>query len=150
MLASVYIECSAMYRRTGPQALRPVGEAEFAAGMAAMSESGHFGPTRICAAFVGAAVCTLGEGVDEVLDALAVASGGRLRGIRGAVVWDADPSWIRAAPCAPQGLLGDVRFPARAWRDWRRAASSTTRSSTTRNWASSADWRTHSRTCRSS
>ena len=55
VLATVYVECSAMYRKSGPEALRTVGEAEFVAGMAAMSESGHFGPTRICAGFVGAA-----------------------------------------------------------------------------------------------
>jgi L-fuconolactonase len=51
VLATVYVECGAMYRRRGPEAFRPVGEAEFAAGMAAMSDSGLFGPTRICAGF---------------------------------------------------------------------------------------------------
>lgn len=113
VLASVYVECSAMHRRSGPESLRCVGEAEFMAGMAAMSESGHFGPTRICAAFVGAADFTLGAAVDEVLDALAVASGGRLRGIRGAVIWDADPSVNTGSrPFAPQGRLLDPRFSA--------------------------------------
>ena len=113
VLASVYVECSAMYRRSGPNALRPVGEAEFVAGMAAMSESGQFGPTRICAAFVGAADFSLGEAVDEVLDALATASGGRLRGIRGAVIWDADSAVNTGSrPFAPQGLLHDSRFRA--------------------------------------
>lgn len=113
VLASVYVECSAMLRRSGPVALRPVGEAEFVAGMAAMSESGHFGPTRICAAFVGAADFTLGDAVDEVLEALCVASGGRLRGIRGAAIWDADPSVNTGSrPFAPQGLLQDARYRA--------------------------------------
>ena len=113
VLASVYVECGAMYRKSGPPALRPVGEAEFVAGMAAMSDSGLFGPTQVCATFVGAADLTLGSAVDEVLDALALASGGRLRGIRGAAAWDADPSINPGGrPNAPQGLLLDGRFRA--------------------------------------
>lgn len=113
VLATVYVECSAMYRRSGPPALRPVGEAEFVAGMAAMSESGQFGPARICAGFVGAADLTLGSAVDPVLDALAVASGGRFRGIRGTAPWDADPSINTGVrPYAPRGLLLDPAFRA--------------------------------------
>ena len=111
IIASVYIECSAMYRQTGPQALRCVGEVEFAAGMAAMSESGLYGPTRVCAAIVGAADFTLGAAVDEVLVAHQAASGGRLRGIRGAANWDADPSVNTGTrPFAPQGLLASAKF----------------------------------------
>ena len=113
VLASVYVECSAMYRRSGPEALQCVGEAEFMAGMAAMSDSGLYGPTRMCAAFVGAADFMLGAAVDEVFDALAVASGGRLRGIRGAVIWDADPSVNTGSrPFTPQGRLLDPQFRA--------------------------------------
>jgi predicted TIM-barrel fold metal-dependent hydrolase len=117
VLATVYVECSSMYRASGPEPLRPVGEAEFVAGMAAMSDSGLFGPTRVCAAFVGAADFRLGEAVDEVLDALAMASGGRLKGIRGSANWDADPvvrtrsgAFLRGF--APPGLLLDSRFRA--------------------------------------
>ena len=113
VIATVYVECGSMVRRGGPSALRPVGEAEFVAGTAAMSDSGDFGPTQICAAFVGAADLTLGSAVDEVLDALARASGGRLRGIRGAAAWDADTS-INAGgrPHAPPGLLLEAKFRA--------------------------------------
>ena len=111
VLSTVFVECSAMYRKHGPEALRPVGEAEFVAGMAAMSESGLFGPTRICAAFVGTADFTLGDAVDEVLDALGRASGGRLRGIRCAANWDVDPSVNTGSrPFRPKGLLLDERF----------------------------------------
>ncbi len=38
--ATVYVEVGSMYRRTGPQELRSVGEVEFANGMAAMAASG--------------------------------------------------------------------------------------------------------------
>jgi L-fuconolactonase len=113
VLATVYVECSAMYRQSGPEALRSVGEAEFVAGQAAMSDSGVYGPTRICAAFVGAADITLGDALDPVLDALATASGGRLRGLRGTASWDADLSINTGVrPYAPQGLLSNSAFRA--------------------------------------
>lgn len=113
VVATVFVETSAMYRRSGPEKFRSVGEAEFVAGMAAMSESGLFGPTKICAAFVGAADLRLGPAVDEVLDALSVASGGRLCGIRGAANWDPNPQINTGTrPFAPQGLLLDARFRA--------------------------------------
>ncbi|MDM0022242.1 amidohydrolase family protein [Variovorax saccharolyticus] len=111
--ATVYVECSVMLRREGPAAFRSVGEAEFAAGMAAMSDSGIFGPTRVAAAFIGAVDLTLGGEVDEVLDALHAASGGRLRGVRGAANWDADEGVNSGTrPMAPRGLLLDDRFRA--------------------------------------
>lgn len=111
VVATVYVECSVMHRQHGPQRLRSVGEAEFVAGMAAMSDSGVFGDARICAAFVGAADLTLGDEVDEVLDALDAASGGRLRGIRGSANWDADTSVNSGTrPMGPKGLLSDERF----------------------------------------
>jgi L-fuconolactonase len=111
--ATVYVECDSMYRRTGPAAMQTVGEAEFVAGMAAMSDSGSFGPARVCAAYVGAADLTLGHGVDEVLDQLVLASGGRLRGIRGSAAWDADPAInIGGRPHAKQSLLLDAEFQA--------------------------------------
>lgn len=113
VVSTVYAECSVMHRKDGPVSLRTVGEAEFVAGMAAMSDSRMFGPTRICAGYIGAADLTLGDAVDEVLDALDVASGGRLRGIRGAANWDADASVNSGTrPLAPRGLLLDARFRA--------------------------------------
>ena len=40
VVSTVFIECGAMYRAEGPQALRTVGETEFVNGIAAMSASG--------------------------------------------------------------------------------------------------------------
>jgi L-fuconolactonase len=108
IVASVYVECDSMHRAQGPEAMRPVGEVEFAAGMAAMSDSGLYGPTRICAAIVGAADLRLGAAVDEVLEAMTVAGGGRFRGVRNAANWDADASVNTGTrPFAPPGLLLD-------------------------------------------
>src|SRR6202030_3532108 len=53
IVATVYVEARSMYRATGPEALRPVGEVEFANGAAAMSASGGYGPAAICAGVVG-------------------------------------------------------------------------------------------------
>jgi predicted TIM-barrel fold metal-dependent hydrolase len=113
VMATVYVEGGAMLRRDGPADLRSVGEAEFVAGMAAMSASGQYGTTRLCAGFVGAADLMLGEALDGVLDALDAASGGRLRGVRGSTIWDAEPSVNSGTrPFGPPGLLRDPRFQA--------------------------------------
>src|SRR5262249_10099194 len=63
LVASVFMECRSMYRSTGPAAMRPVGETEFVAGQAAMSDSGLYGPMRVAAGIVGFADLTLGDRV---------------------------------------------------------------------------------------
>src|SRR5690348_5196524 len=52
IVATVYMEARSMYRDKGPEELRPVGETEFANGVAAMCSSGVFGKTRACAGIV--------------------------------------------------------------------------------------------------
>jgi len=82
VVGSVFLQCHAMYRGTGPEAMRPVGEIEFANGVAAMSASGGYGKPRVCAGIVGHADLTLGARVREVLEAMIGLGGGRFRGIR--------------------------------------------------------------------
>ena len=89
--STVFVQCHAMYRATGPEAMKPVGEVEFVAGIAAMSESGEYGPARIARGIVGYADLTLGERVAPVLEALERAGGGRFRGVRHSGAYDADP-----------------------------------------------------------
>ncbi len=91
VVATVFLQCHAMYRASGPEELRPVGETEFVAGIAAMSASGAYGPTRVVAGIVGYADLTLGERVEPVLDAQIRAGGGRFRGVRHSGNWDSDP-----------------------------------------------------------
>jgi L-fuconolactonase len=55
--ATVYMECGAMYRADGSEALRCVGEAEFVNGIAAMTASGLYGDVRACAGIVSSADC---------------------------------------------------------------------------------------------
>src|SRR3990172_7979660 len=49
IIATVYVESGSMYRADGPTAMQPVGEVEFANGIAAMSASGRYGASRLCA-----------------------------------------------------------------------------------------------------
>lgn len=95
--ATVHVQARGMYRVSGPEEMRPIGETEFANGVAAMCESGIYGDVRVCAGIVGYADLMLGEAVRPVLEAHIRAGGGnrpgegRFRGIRHTAVWDPDP-----------------------------------------------------------
>ena len=91
VVATVFEECRSMYRAHGPEEMKPVGEVEFVAGVAAMSASGRYGSTKVGAGIVGFAELTLGDRVAAVLEAEIAAGGGRFRGVRHSAAWDADP-----------------------------------------------------------
>jgi predicted TIM-barrel fold metal-dependent hydrolase len=110
IVATVYVEARSMYRATGPEALRPVGEVEFANGVAAMSASGGYGPAAICAGIVGHANLLLGEAARAVLEAEIAAGQGRFRGIRHSSAFDADPDVGHIYTTRPKGLLLDPTF----------------------------------------
>ena len=59
-----------MYRGNGPVEMRPVGEVEFVAGIAAMSASGRYGPIKVAQGIVGFADLALGDRIEPVLEAL--------------------------------------------------------------------------------
>src|SRR3977135_3981323 len=90
IIATVYVDCRSMYRAHGPEAFRPVGEGEFANGVAAMSASGGYGPAAICAGIVSHVNLLLGEAARPVLEAEIAGGNGRFRGIRHSSAWDAD------------------------------------------------------------
>src|SRR6185503_8886504 len=90
ILATVFVQCRAMYRAGGPVEMQPVGETEFVNGVAAMSASGGYGQTKVCAGIVGHADLSLGSRAEPVLTALMRAGGDRFRGIRHITAWDAD------------------------------------------------------------
>ena len=62
IIATVYVDCRSMYRANGPEAFRPVGEVEFANGVAAMSASGGYGKAQINAGIVSHVNLLLGDG----------------------------------------------------------------------------------------
>jgi predicted TIM-barrel fold metal-dependent hydrolase len=110
IIATVYVEARSMYRAGGPDALRPVGEVEFANGAAAMSASGGYAPAAICAGIVGHVNLLLGEGARAVLEAEIAAGNGRFRGIRHSSAWDADANVAGMYAMRPKGLLLDPTF----------------------------------------
>src|SRR5450432_867413 len=110
IIATVYVDCRSMYRAHGPEAFRPVGEVEFANGVAAMSASGGYGPAAICAGIVSHVNLLLGDDARGVLEAEIAAGGGRFRGIRHSSPWDADPHVAGMYATRPKGLLLDATF----------------------------------------
>ena len=101
IVATMFLECRSMYRAAGPPEMRPVGETEFVAGLAAMSDSGGYGSTRVAAGIVGYADLTLGDRVEPVLEAHIRAGGGRFRGVR------------HSAGCDPSDTIGNSRADMR-------------------------------------
>lgn len=105
--ASVYIQCRTGYRTDGPEALRPVGEVETVLDWTN-------GQERFPAGIVAMADLQLGSGVRPVLEALAEAGQGRVKGIRNTTAWHADPA-VRSNPNPPpDGLLRSDAFLAGA------------------------------------
>jgi predicted TIM-barrel fold metal-dependent hydrolase len=110
IVATVYVDCRSMYRAKGEEAFRPVGEVEFANGIAAMSASGGYGSAAICAGIVSHVNLLLGESARPVLEAEIAAGGGRFRGIRHSSPWDADADVAGIYAMRPKGLLLDSVF----------------------------------------
>src|SRR5437764_15029763 len=109
--ATVYLEWLSMYRGDGPVAMRPVGEVEFANGVAAIAASETYGKTKVCAGIVAYADLMLGAQVEEVLEAMILAGGGRFRGIRYISASHPDEAARGSSINRPSGLLltGKVR-----------------------------------------
>jgi predicted TIM-barrel fold metal-dependent hydrolase len=111
--ATVYAEVGSMYRRSGPNELRSVGEVEFANGVAAMAASGVFTDIAVCAGIIGSVDLRIGDAAREVLEAHIQAGGGRYRGIRAShVVHDANPTVLGSAFNGVPHLLLDRNFRA--------------------------------------
>jgi predicted TIM-barrel fold metal-dependent hydrolase len=110
ILATVFVQARAMNRADGPEEMRPVGETEFVNGIAAMTASGIYGKLRACAGIVSHADLALGSRVEKVLEAHERAGGGRFRGIRHIVAYDADPQVRNPAFSSPPGMMADTKF----------------------------------------
>jgi L-fuconolactonase len=110
IVGTVFMECGAFYRAGASDPLKVVGEVEYVTGVAAQSASGLYGDLRLCAGIVGHANMTLGDGLAEVLDALAAAGRERFMGIRHTAAWDADPDVLGGRINRPRGLYLDSTF----------------------------------------
>jgi hypothetical protein len=140
IVATVFEECRSMYRANGPVEMRPVGEVEFVAGIAAMSASGGYGPIKVAQGIVGFADLALGDRVQPVLEALirAGAAGFRASAIRSATM-----------PTRPSATAGPTRRPistpgpksAPGWRGSPRTGWRSMPGATIRNLPMSSRWR---------
>lgn len=97
---TVFAECGTMYRTDGPVALRSLGETEYVRRLAQENAKSHR------AGFVAAAgiivKANLRADATRLLEQHEQAAGGRLRGIRNSIAWDA------YAPLAAMGLNKDL------------------------------------------
>ncbi len=109
IVQTVFAQCGAFYRADGPSEMRAVGETEFVHGIAAMSRSGLYGPTRLCTGIFSAADLRLGAGVQAVLEAHLQASE-NFRGIRTAF-----PSDLNAEFLTGFGLLEHYNLSYDNW-----------------------------------
>ncbi len=107
VVQTVFIDCGANYRTDGPTQLRPVGETEYIAGRADLSDDSS---QASIAAIVSHADLLLGAAVEEVLAAHEEASGGRFRGIRHAGARIDDPAVPVSRTQPPVGMYADERF----------------------------------------
>ena len=80
---TVFAQCGAFYKQAGPEEMKCVGETEFVQGIVAMSQSGIYGSTQLCAGIFGSADLRIGKAVELVLEAHLRASG-HFRGTRSA------------------------------------------------------------------
>ena len=109
ILATVFVECGAMYRQNGAPALASLGETEFVNQTAEASDAVG-ASCRIAAAIVGNANLLLGAEVGAVLDAHLQAAPGRFKGVRNSSVHHPDPRARGSLANPLPGLLLDAQF----------------------------------------
>jgi predicted TIM-barrel fold metal-dependent hydrolase len=110
IISTVFLECQAMFRAHGPEAMKPLGEIEFVRGIAAQADSGQYGKTRVAEGIVGWADLMLGAKVREVLEAEIEAGGGRFRGTRYGTSWDEGPAGQHVSRAMTRHRLLDPKF----------------------------------------
>lgn len=109
---TVFLQCYAFHRADGPKEMAPLGEVEFANGVAAMGASGNYGELRPCAGIVSRADLILGDAVEPVLEAQRRAAGDRLKGVRNVVAHDPTGSVFTAGGTLDGNLYSHPDFRA--------------------------------------
>ncbi len=104
VVGTVYVECGAAYRTSGPPHLRPVGETERVVELTA----GAQGPVAV--GIVGFADLDRGTAVGETLEVHLAAGQGRFRGIRFGTGWDESPMIENTQSARRPGMLGETRI----------------------------------------
>lgn len=112
IVGSIYCETQSFLRQEGPELLRPLGEIEFANGVAAMSASGRYGKCKVAHGIIGHANLTFGSSVGELLDQARAIAPERFRGIRHVTIEYPDdrPFQYVMTYRPPAGLLEHPNF----------------------------------------
>ena len=109
IVSSIFMQFRAMYRAGVPAEMAPVGEIEFANGLAAICASGRHGDIRLCEGIVGHAVLLHGDAIAAPLEAMVAAGNGRLKGIRLNTAWD-DGAAGHGRSFGPRHALADPNY----------------------------------------
>jgi len=108
VVRTIFVECGAHYRESGPKEMRPVGETEFAHSAGARPAKGQHGTIDVVAGIVAFADLTQGAEVSQLLEMHIAAGGKRLRGIRQACTWDSSPGIVSMGHT--KEMMHDTRF----------------------------------------
>ena len=117
VVSTVFVECMAGYRESGPEEERSLGETEMVAELARRSsrraaealEAGR-SPAAVIAGIVGFVDLTLGDEIRPLLAEHARLGEGRFRGIRHAAGWDASPEVANSHTNPPRDLYALPSF----------------------------------------
>ena len=109
IVQTVFVEVDAMYRSSGPEEMRPIGESEWVRGIGAQSDSGLYGQTKVATGIVGYANLNLGSEVEPVLEAMESVSSGRFRSVRHTCSWD-EYEPLRSHRSGWPGMMAETKF----------------------------------------
>lgn len=112
--ATVYVQARSMYRSEGPEALKSLGEVEYANSVAVEAASGTEDRRLACAGIVAGPDLTLGERVTPVLEAMREVAGDRFCGVRNSVAWHEHADVRSSTALPPPRLMSDAKFRAGA------------------------------------
>jgi predicted TIM-barrel fold metal-dependent hydrolase len=110
IVSSVFVECSASYRSSGPMSMRPVGETAYIDKLANLHQADPQSTIDCAAAIISFADLRLGEDAARVIQAHREASPDRFKGTRHGVGWDAHPDVPNSHTKPVKGLLMDRTF----------------------------------------
>ena len=110
IVSTVFIECGAMYNPDDPIEKQVISETEFVNGIAAMSNSGLYGTTRIAAGIVGSAPLLLGDKVAKILDKHISVAPDRFKGIRSQAAMHPDGTIPATRARPPEGVYINDKF----------------------------------------
>ena len=109
IVKTVFMECEAGYRQTGPEIMKPVGQTDFVRTIIDENLKQNGERIKVAAGIIGFADLTQGKAIEDVLIAHIEAGKGSFKGIRHPAVWDPDPKIATPRTMGP-GLMYGPKF----------------------------------------